>query len=185
MPLFISTRFLPQNLFYVATLELEFLFHFPSWIPSPLFCYICHWNNLKVKILCSIFLVLYIYHWWLSSAPWVTIYITLTYPHNYFLRNILIDAKIAIIEAAVCYVVSNDTWQFSSLIRNRMHVWFISSSYAKQVTSQLLVFEISLIKPKFSTTKCEWQNGRHTRFWENFLLPCVFMYKINVPIHDI
>ena len=143
-----------------------------AWIPFPFsllnpkpslcYIYIYHWNNLKVKILCSkqcplhvclaiILSLMSIYNLVLSS--WV------------FLSNILMDARADMAEAVVCYVVSNDTWQSSSLIRNRMYAWFISASYdSPRGKSQLLVFEISSINPKVSITECEWHNGRYIRF---------------------
>lgn len=159
----VSVRFLSPRLSYTATLELEFLFHFPSWIPNPLFAiYVYLWNNLKVKILCSKQCPLHVCLAIILSL--MSIYI-LVLSSWVFLSNILMDARADMAEAVVCYVVSNDTWQSSSLIRNRMYAWFISASYdSPRGKSQLLLFEISSINPRVSTTECEWHNGRYIRF---------------------
>ena len=45
-----------------------------------------------------------------------------------------------------------------------MHDLYLQAMTLQQVKSQLLVFEISSIKPKVSTTECEWHNGGYIRF---------------------
>lgn len=106
-----------------------------AWIPFPLslvnpkpsLCYMCYWNNLRIKILCSKFFCL-VHVCLVIILSLMSIFI-LVLSSQVFLSNILTDARAGVVEAAVCYVVSNDIWQSSSLIRNRIYAWFKSSSY--------------------------------------------------------